>query len=693
MAAMAAASFNAAGDATGATCPPPLEPPPQTMMMSLDSFLTRGAEEAARRDASPTRMLQRAVVEEQTKQETAVAKTVVPPLLLEENGAIAMHAAVAMPQLLLRHCLCVWAAIPEVLACRTACRRWWRLSQDDKWLKRSVLSGGVAPRERRSLWRFLADIPQLERSCCAKLAIEESLETPLDSASGFEVLASRVLPKGKVPEIERDVTRTFPLHPRFRGDSGSAGRAELLRVLRAACAAVPEVGYCQGMNFVAASLLIHLGGRTCDAFWMLLALIRGYHFQHIYAPGVPLLPLRIFQFSGLVRKHLPRLWCHLRAEHFSLDIFAHQCVLTLFAYSIEPEFLAYVYDIFFFIGWKALFQIGLGLLATMEDRLLGMGTEEISRYMRRHFEANEAIGAGGALQTLLRFRVSRATLEELQLEFQRDRLSALLRKVAIVEELDAEEDDEEPLPVGIRRSSSRSRFLMDAHSLSSCNMPPWRLSNSVYVLDKKGNGFDVMAAATAADAPPSLPVPMSALRTLQVKLHIFDADTQRDVELQRRRVSETEQELAELLRSVEVLREEVRQCEVERKEWQEKKQALMETMNVAVKTSPNIRANANGHQARMIEQDTAVVQCLGKLNRLESEIFDKNVLWQAKQREVEPIDSEAVELRRSKGRLMAQLNDYIEARALLRQMHLDASLRTLLPEAAHEHLEDFLKNG
>jgi len=325
--------------------------------------------------------------------------------------------------------------------------------------------------------------------------------------------------------------------------------------------------------------------------------------------------------------------------------------------------------------------------------LLGMGTEEISRYMRRHFEASNGTGVGGALQTLLRFRVSRAALEELQLDFQRDRLAALLRKVGIVEELDAEDDDEVPLPVGIRRSSSGSRFLMDAHSLCSCNMPPWRLNNFVYVFDENGRGFDVTAATTTASTLPSLPVPMAALRTLQAKLHVFDADTQRDVELQRRRVGDTEQVLAELVRSVELLRREIQECEVERKEWQEKKQALMETMNVAVKTSPNIRAETSNRQGKTHEQDTAVVHCLSKLNRLESEIFDKNLLWQAKVREIAPIDSEAVELRESKSRLIVQLNDYLEARALLRQMHLDASLRTLLPEAAHEHLEEFLKNG
>ena len=90
----------------------------------------------------------------------------------------------------------------------------------------------------------------------------------------------------------------------------------------------PNVGYCQGMNFVAATLtcpkvlnravavcaheafetnlsrLIHLGSAS-DAFWMLLALLEscclmasittalpcppnvaGYHYKFVFAPGV-----------------------------------------------------------------------------------------------------------------------------------------------------------------------------------------------------------------------------------------------------------------------------------------------------------------------------------------------------------------------------------------------------------------------
>ncbi|CAE8728405.1 unnamed protein product, partial [Polarella glacialis] len=245
-----------------------------------------------------------------------------------------------------------------------------------------------------------------------------------------------LMPNSKVSEIERDVSRTFPAHQRFKGDPGATGRAELLKVLRALVVAEPSVGYCQGMNFLAATLLIHLGAAQ-DAFWLLLAILEGYHFHHLFTPGVPLLPLRIFQFAGTVRQCLPRLWRHLKEDGFSLDIFAHQCVLTLFAYSLEPELLGHVYDTFFLLGWKAVFRIGAGLLGTLEEQLLGLGREDISHFLsqcKRHVRLPGS-GAGGscaaAFRELLGFKVSRKSLEELEGAFQIYRLEVLLAQVAL----------------------------------------------------------------------------------------------------------------------------------------------------------------------------------------------------------------------------------------------------------------------
>ena len=53
-------------------------------------------------------------------------------------------------------------------------------------------------------------------------------------------------------QIALDVPRTFPAHALLRSE---AGRDQLTRVLTAVAHARPDVGYCQGMSYVAAVLL------------------------------------------------------------------------------------------------------------------------------------------------------------------------------------------------------------------------------------------------------------------------------------------------------------------------------------------------------------------------------------------------------------------------------------------------------
>lgn len=89
--------------------------------------------------------------------------------------------------------------------------------------------------------------------------------------------------------IERDLKRTFPKHSMFReqredkknddpNDEGTedadvtpeepCGKQALRRILRAYSLHDKEVGYCQGMNFIAGMLLTFM--REEEAFWVLV---------------------------------------------------------------------------------------------------------------------------------------------------------------------------------------------------------------------------------------------------------------------------------------------------------------------------------------------------------------------------------------------------------------------------------------
>jgi hypothetical protein len=67
-------------------------------------------------------------------------------------------------------------------------------------------------------------------------------------------------------QIGNDIDRTMPYHPSFRDKCGY-GQTNLSKVLRAFAMHDPELGYCQGMNFITATLL---GPLSPDAAFLAL---------------------------------------------------------------------------------------------------------------------------------------------------------------------------------------------------------------------------------------------------------------------------------------------------------------------------------------------------------------------------------------------------------------------------------------
>lgn len=57
--------------------------------------------------------------------------------------------------------------------------------------------------------------------------------------------------------IQRDIARTFPAHDFFK-EAGGLGQDSLYRVSKAYAVYDTEVGYCQGLSFLAATLLLHV---------------------------------------------------------------------------------------------------------------------------------------------------------------------------------------------------------------------------------------------------------------------------------------------------------------------------------------------------------------------------------------------------------------------------------------------------
>jgi hypothetical protein len=79
----------------------------------------------------------------------------------------------------------------------------------------------------------------------------------------------RIFCSAAIASIDLDIARTWPRHRSMDDEA----RAALRRVLVALALTEPEVGYCQGLNEVAATLLL-LAASEAEAFGMLVHLLR-----------------------------------------------------------------------------------------------------------------------------------------------------------------------------------------------------------------------------------------------------------------------------------------------------------------------------------------------------------------------------------------------------------------------------------
>jgi len=80
----------------------------------------------------------------------------------------------------------------------------------------------------------------------------------------------------------------------------------LQRILKAIAIHVKEVGYSQGINFLAATIYLTLNDEE-STFWMMVYILREKKFSELFSSDMEGPNLVFYQLDSLVRKHIPRL--------------------------------------------------------------------------------------------------------------------------------------------------------------------------------------------------------------------------------------------------------------------------------------------------------------------------------------------------------------------------------------------------
>lgn len=217
-----------------------------------------------------------------------------------------------------------------------------------------------------------------------------------------------------VSQIEMDITRTLTDNIFFRKGPGVG---KLKQVLLAYSRRNHEVGYCQGMNLIAANLLLIMPS-TEDAFWVLTSIVeqilpQGYYDHSLMASRADQQVLRQY-----VAHVLPKLSQHLDDLSIELEALTFQWFLSVFTDCLSAEALFRVWDVVLCIndGSTFLFRVALALLKLNEPQLLQCDAPAAVYTYINHQMTNHAISIDGLIQASegLRKVVRREDVEEMR---------------------------------------------------------------------------------------------------------------------------------------------------------------------------------------------------------------------------------------------------------------------------------------
>lgn len=196
--------------------------------------------------------------------------------------------------------------------------------------------------------------------------------------------------------IMLDLPRTFPDLSFFHAE-GSHYEYALRDVLEAFIYLKPDVGYSQGMSFLAAVLLLYL--EPYEAFRCFVnMLLHKSCFLHFFRLKMPEVKIYMMVHERLLGEEMPSLCTHFKQQGIASDQYMIKWVMSLYCQALPLDLVTRVWDLYVLDGDVAIFRAALGILRLFMTKLLKMDFEELS-YFLSHLPG-DSVGADDLLQSI-----------------------------------------------------------------------------------------------------------------------------------------------------------------------------------------------------------------------------------------------------------------------------------------------------
>jgi hypothetical protein len=292
--------------------------------------------------------------------------------------------------------------------------------QKDKAKIKKNLIKGPPNNLRWSIWMGVAlaeeSIKKLNPKISSKNLIEES----------YSNLLNEKLSEKLSEQINKDLHRTAPTIKFFQS---AQAMQSLFNVLKALTLSDKELGYCQGINILAANLLLVSDGNESETFFFLKFLFSNQFcsIREFFTRGFPKLHMFLHICKKLIKLHLPNIFDKLEDIIIQDEVWIFKWLQSLFSLTLDFSIGVRLWDCIIAEGIEFILIFTLAFLKFYESQILLAEdmVEFVEIFTKKSLSdksLEEIIDIREKLITLTQnFKINLSDIESLKNEYRNDK--------------------------------------------------------------------------------------------------------------------------------------------------------------------------------------------------------------------------------------------------------------------------------
>ena len=253
--------------------------------------------------------------------------------------------------------------------------------------RNQLLNPNLSIDERTRIWGLILNIEQIKK-VYKYIEIREKILKSIENNEFPK--SSRTFQN--IQTIKLDVNRTF-----FSNKYDSKKHQECIKnVLLSIISTVKDIGYFQGMNYIAAFFYQIFGFDEEKTFYYMLAIEKNEKFKDLFERDLYLLQLYFKVFEKILKINIPEIYEHQMNfqvyPHFYLPpwfLTLFTFISTIFEKEKAPKFSILVIENFFLNGWSAIFNAGYTITKYHRYDIIKMKGDVLMDFMVNNFGQDE----------------------------------------------------------------------------------------------------------------------------------------------------------------------------------------------------------------------------------------------------------------------------------------------------------------